>query len=144
MAQLSNDWQNVLLDKLTEGDTGTDDPPATRYIGLRNNTTEVSSGGGSNYARVALTSATFWTDATNVWPGATNARVNAADLVFNNPDTAWGYVNQLCIFDLIADTVPAKIFYLEGDTGETLFIYEDALLTIYTGQLVLYYWDGQG
>jgi len=144
MAQFSNDWQNVLLDKATTGDGGSDDPPATRYIGLRHNGIEVSSGGGSGYARLTLTSSTFWAAVVNSFIGATNARVNAASIEFGNPDTAWGYVNELCIYDGISDTSPAALFYLEGDTGETLYIEQDAPLVIYSGQLVLYYYDGAG
>jgi hypothetical protein len=140
MPQLSDGWQNILLDKATIGDTGTDDPPATRYIGLRYNGTEVSATG-TAYARLSLTSATFWDAVTSSWVGNVNARVNAADFTFATPTADWGYVNELCIYDGISDTEPAQLFYLEGDTGESLYILDGAALTIAAGQLILYYWD---
>ena len=139
MPGLGNTEQNIVLDQLTTG--GAADPPATRYWGLRLNGVEKT---GAGYDRVEMTSATAWATATDAWLGSTNARVNAGPIEFPNPAAAWGFANELALYNDNVTATPAAVFDLESDTGGSLYIEENVPVTILPGEVVFYYYDGLG
>jgi hypothetical protein len=133
---INDTWQNAALDQLTVG--GAPEPPASRWFGLRYNGVEVAVPS-SAYARVEITSATFWTPGT--YALASNARVNADPLDFGTPTAAWGYVNELCLYDDELDTEPAKIFGL-AEGGGAVYIENGVPVIFNPGEIILYIYDG--
>ncbi len=140
---VSDTYLEIALEQLTTG--GAANPPTTRYWGLRYSTTgnpasgvELTAGG---YARVAMTTATFWTAGT--FPDGSPAQVNAADLDFGTPSGAdWGYVNELCLYDGATDTDPQMIFNIYDGTGITAVYLRDAVPVIFgAGEVILYAQD---